>query len=302
MSHSADSQPTSNDSPNDSSDDVELSLEQLGAVYAQSIQAASQRAPSIASTTPSADAVKGPPTAADHDPAANREAAARNSKRDQRSDLEGSEVARGTEASWSLVGSVEAIDTNELSFDRATIEEAVVSPLTIIEGALFIGHPENQPLSTAHLSSLMRNVSPTEVEQLIAQLNEDYVAHDHAFRIHQGEGGYRLVLDEALADVRDAFYGRVRESRLSQAAVDVLALVAYQQGVTAEQIKQQSGKDRQAILQQLVRRGLLRSERSGGSGSGRQATAFFTTDRFLEMFQLEKVDDLPQVEDLDRLI
>jgi segregation and condensation protein B len=95
--------------------------------------------------------------------------------------------------------------------------------------------------------------------------------------------------------LRDRFYGRVRDARLSRAAVDVLAIVAYRQPVTARQIAELRGRPSGRLLAQLVRRRLLRVHRPAGP---RAPAEYQTADRFLELFGLGSVDDLPQSEDL----
>ena len=83
----------------------------------------------------------------------------------------------------------------------------------------------------------------------------------------------------------------------------MLAIVAYQQPLTAEQIGAVRGKPSGAVLTQLVHRGLLRIERRGTCEAGRgkrRTVQYFTTDRFLQLFGLQTLADLPQSEELDR--
>jgi segregation and condensation protein B len=88
----------------------------------------------------------------------------------------------------------------------------------------------------------------------------------------------------------------VREAKLSQAALDVLALVAYQQPVAAEQIARWRGKPSNHVLAHLVHRGLLRIERPEQK---RRTPHYCTTDRFLRLFHLDSLADLPRSEDAD---
>lgn len=81
---------------------------------------------------------------------------------------------------------------------------------------------------------------------------------------------------------------------MSQAAIDVLALVAYQQPLTAEQIHKFRGKPSRHVLAHLVRRGLLRIERPE---KNRRTPHYFTIERFLRLFNLESLDDLPRSEE-----
>ena len=170
-------------------------------------------------------------------------------------------------------------------------------PRTILEAMLFVGNRDGAPLSAHRAAELMRDVEPEEIASLVEELNRRYTEARCPYRVVEEEGGYRLLLRKAYHRLRDRFYGRVREARLSQAAIDVLAAVAYQQPLTAEEVGQIRGKPSGSLLSQLVRRGLLRIERRDPK---RRTPSYFTTDRFLELFDLESLDDLPQSEDLQR--
>ncbi len=108
--------------------------------------------------------------------------------------------------------------------------------------------------------------------------------------------GYRLELREDFAPLRNVFYGRVREARLSQAVIDVLAIVAYRQGCTRTDIEEMRRRPSGALLSQLVRRKLLRIERPQEKP---RVPRYFVTDRFLELFGLASLDELPQSHDVD---
>ena len=103
-----------------------------------------------------------------------------------------------------------------------------------------------------------------------------------------------IRLRSEYAPLRDLFYGRVREARLTQPAIDVLAIVAYRQPVTRQELDQVRGKPSGAMLAQLLRRGLLRLDREDGTA---KATHYRTTERFLQLFGLESLSELPQSQD-----
>lgn len=197
----------------------------------------------------------------------------------------------------------------EVSADQATEQPAEqqpepveddpcpVSPRSIFEAMLFVGNRDSRALSAARAAELMRGVEAEEIEGLVEELNRRYAAVGCPYRVAGDRSGYRLELRKEFHPLRNRFYGRIREARLSQAAIDVLAIVAYQQPLTSEQISRLRGKPSSHLLAPLVRRGLLRIQREG---TKRRTARYFTTDRFLELFGLESLDDLPQSEDLDR--
>ncbi len=171
------------------------------------------------------------------------------------------------------------------------------TPQGIIEAMLFVGDRANRPLTAARAAELMRGVEPGDIGGLIADLNRRYGQNGCPYFIEEDADGYRMTLRRPFHPLRERFYGRVREARLSQAAIDLLAIVAYQQPLTGEQIAAVRGRPSGAVLSQLVHRGLLRIERLPGK---RRVVQYFTTDRFLQLFGLQTLADLPQSEELDR--
>ena len=171
-----------------------------------------------------------------------------------------------------------------------------ISPRTILEAMLFVGNLQNQPLGSDRAAELMRGVSPGEIPELVGELNRRYASSGCPYEIINEGTGYRLRLCRAFHPVRNRLYGRVREARLSQATVDVLAIVAYRQPLTAEEVAHLRGLKSGHLLAQLVRRQLLRVERRPGQRGGH----YYTTDRFLRLFGLESLQDLPQAEDLEK--
>ena len=175
-------------------------------------------------------------------------------------------------------------------------DSCALSPKTILEAMLFVGNFENEPLSAPRAAELMRGVDSCEIPALIKELNQRYGANGCPYSIVSEGAGYRMGLRREFHPVRNKFYGRVREARLSQAAKEVLAIVAYRQPLTSEQMTTLRGTPSGHLLTQLVRRRLLRVERPPGKG---RTVLYRTTDRFLELFNLENLDDLPQSEELD---
>lgn len=177
------------------------------------------------------------------------------------------------------------------------VDACEISPRTILEAMLFVGHPTNEPLTAKYVASLMRGVRPREIDELVEELNAQYEDENCAYRIESIDAGYRITLRPELNGVRDRFYGRVREAKLSQQAIDVLAVVAYNQPLTRPEIDKLRSAASGAVLSQLVRRGLLRVERPDKKP---REPIFYTTDRFLELFGLSSLDDLPKSHDFER--
>ena len=140
----------------------------------------------------------------------------------------------------------------EPAVEGADDDACPLSPQAILEAMLFVGNRDNEPL-TRQAAELMRGVDPGEIADLVAALNRRYEAGGRPYQIISDGPGYRLTLRKGYEAIRRQFYGRVRETRLSQAAVDILAIVAYQQPITAEQVSQLRGRPSSRALSQLVR-------------------------------------------------
>ncbi len=99
----------------------------------------------------------------------------------------------------------------------------------IIESMLFLGGP---PLTAELVCETIRGLAPSQFTQIIEQLNRDYRVQGRPYRIQSRDQGFELVLAPRFRPVLDRLHGSTREARLSPAALDVLALVAYRQPVT----------------------------------------------------------------------
>lgn len=172
-----------------------------------------------------------------------------------------------------------------------------VTPRSILEAFLFVGRPDNEPLSSRQVAALMRGVEPEEIDELVEELNAEYAANNCPYEIIHVASGYRLVLRERFSGVREKLYGRTRQAKLSQAAVEVLAIVAYNQPISADDVNKLRGTPSGSLLAQLVRRQLLRIERPAQKPRSAQ---YYTTERFLQLFGLKDLDDLPRSQDLDK--
>jgi segregation and condensation protein B len=177
-----------------------------------------------------------------------------------------------------------------------TADAAPVTPRMIVEGMLFVGAADGRPLASREIAAHIRNVSPEEVDALVAELNRAYQQDGAAYEIVAVDGGYRLQLRGDLAEVRQRFRGEVRAAKLTPAALEVLSVVAYKQPVTADDVNRLRGSQSYAILAQLVRRQLVRVQRGTQAPRGAH---YFTTDRFNRLFGVTGPADLPRSEDLD---
>lgn len=168
------------------------------------------------------------------------------------------------------------------------------APLRILEALLFVGGP---PLTSARVCQVIRGMTTEQFTQSVDELNRAYRRQNRPYSIQPREQGYVLALKPKFRTVMEKLFGGVREARLSTQAIDVLALVAYRQPATKMEVDSLRGGESGSLLRQLVRRGLIqivyRAE------AERKEVSYGTTPRFLEVFGLQSLDDLPKTQELE---
>jgi segregation and condensation protein B len=156
-----------------------------------------------------------------------------------------------------------------------------------LQAVLFVA---DEPLSSATLAHLVET-DRQEAERLLEELAEELAAAGSGIVLRQVAGGWRLYTHPDAAPVVERFVLSSRHSRLTKAALETLAIVAYKQPVTRHQISAIRGVDSEGVLRALVDRGLL-AEVGREDGPGRPLL-YGTTADFLERLGLSSVGDLP---------
>lgn len=178
-----------------------------------------------------------------------------------------------------------------------TPEELVPPPpLRIVEAMLFVGGP---PLTAARACDAVRGLTETQFLQAVETLNAAYRKQGRPYHIQAHGHGYVLSIRPRFKPVVERLYGGVREARLSTAAIDVLALVAYRQPATKQEVDSIRGAESGSLLRQLVRRGLIAVVQRGDADQ--REVSYGTTAKFLHFFGLHSLDDLPQTQDLQQI-
>ncbi len=184
----------------------------------------------------------------------------------------------------------------------STNDRQILSPRMIVEGMLFVGHADGKPLTNRSMASHIRDVSPQEVDLLVAELNEIYDRAGTCYSIVSEGAGYRMQLRPGHEVLRQRLSGRTKQVKLTPQAIEVLSVVAYRQPVSAEDVALARGSRSDALLNQLIRRGLLQLDRPSGQrelpgGTGKPV--YRTTDRFNQLLKIKSPAELPHSEDLD---
>lgn len=156
-----------------------------------------------------------------------------------------------------------------------------------IEGILMVAI---EPVPTELLAQLFE-VPTTAIEDIVNGLELGYVEQGRGFQVVKVAGGYRFQSHPDVSPYVERFVLDGQRARLSAAALETLAIVAYKQPISRLQIASIRGVDPDAVLRTLQGRGYI-EQRGRDDGPG-QAVLWGTTPLFLEKLGLNSVDELP---------
>jgi segregation and condensation protein B len=159
------------------------------------------------------------------------------------------------------------------------------SPRKIVEALLLVAE---EPLPLGVFCEVLEK-SRAEVEGCLRELQADYEGHDRGFVLREVAGGWRLYTSPQCAPWLERFASRGARARLSGAALEVLAIVAYRGPIARAQINELRGVDSDGVVKTLEARGLIEEVAASGGGPSRYATS----TAFLEGIGLRSLDDLP---------
>jgi len=153
-----------------------------------------------------------------------------------------------------------------------------------------------EPLSAERLKNLAELEDNAEARSLVELLRMDYEQEGRAFTIEEVGGGFRLLTRPQYAPWLRKLRKRETEARLSPAALETLAIVAYRQPVLRADVEKIRGVDIGAALKTLGERGLVRVV--GRAEEPGNPILYGTTKRFLELFGLKSLSQLPRAKEL----
>ncbi|MBM6775768.1 SMC-Scp complex subunit ScpB [Collinsella tanakaei] len=151
----------------------------------------------------------------------------------------------------------------------------------------------SDPVSASSLGSAL-GITPGEAASLLAELKVEYEEANRGFQLREVAGGWRLFTHPAFHDQVESFVMSWDTQKLSQAALETLAVIAYHQPVTREMVKGIRGVNSDGVISSLVDKGLVRE--MGRDPQRGQAIIYGTTTAFLEKFGLRSIRDLPDLE------
>ena len=163
----------------------------------------------------------------------------------------------------------------------------------LIEAILFL---ESEPQSEESLSRISE-LSADVVEIAIANLKEKYMAEDSGIELVKIVGGWTLAPKKDLWNFLKERYGKKNEGKLSKAAMETLAIIAYSQPITRAEIESIRGVSADNMMRILMERNLIKEV--GKKDIPGKPVQFGTTKDFLQFFRLDSIADLPHLDETE---
>lgn len=160
----------------------------------------------------------------------------------------------------------------------------------IVEALLFAS---SEPLPLQKMRDIIQSQFPIrskELKEIIERLSQEYADEGHAFEITEVGGGYLLRTIALMHPFLELLHQDRRSEKLSQAATEVLAIIAYRQPITRREMEQIRGVDCSGTVVSLVERGLI--EPVGRKEAPGRPIQYGVTKKFLQHFGLKSLDDL----------
>ena len=160
-----------------------------------------------------------------------------------------------------------------------------------IEALLFVS---DEPVSVARIARVL-DKGESAVAEALAGIAEEYRADERGFQLREVAGGWRLYTHPAYHEQVEGYVLSWDTRRLSQAALEALAVVAYHQPVTRAGVNAVRGVNSEGVISSLVDKGLVREV--GRDKNQGNAIIYGTTRTFLEKFGLKDLAELPPLEE-----
>ena len=155
-----------------------------------------------------------------------------------------------------------------------------------------------EPLSAAKIAEIIPYCDAGQAKDLVNELNTEYGEQDRSFEIWEVAGGFQIRTRAEFSGYLQKLQ-KERAMRLSPAALETLAIIAYRQPVTRAEVEDVRGVDAGATVKSLLERHLIRI--AGQREVPGRPMLYGTTRRFLEVFGLERLKDLPTLREIDEL-
>ena len=187
-----------------------------------------------------------------------------------------------------------AVDTaDEHNDDSSENSEMPAANLAVLEALLLSTH---HPLTAGRLGELLDLPSTKPVRKAVKELNAQYETAGRSFRIEQVAGGYQILTLPEFGDHLKKLHQREADAKLTKAALETLAIIAYKQPILRADVEAIRGVACGETIRSLMEKHLVKI--AGRAEEPGRPILYGTTKRFLELFGLNSLKDLPQPEAL----
>lgn len=163
----------------------------------------------------------------------------------------------------------------------------------LLEAILFVS---GKPIAFEDLKKTFE-MNDTEMQALIDELNEDYKSRYNGFQVIPVAGGCQIVTSPHYKDELNEIFGRRNENKVPKSALETLAVIAYKQPVSKEDVDKIRGVSSTRSINSLLALKLVNI--SGSADDIVKSPLYSTTERFLEFFRLKSIEDLPSLSTID---
>ena len=165
----------------------------------------------------------------------------------------------------------------------------------ILEGLLFLVGDDGL---TVEQASKSMDISTKKAEQLFDALQKDYVDDSRGFEIERYGSRYRFLSKAFVHEAAKKLFSIDKISKLSNAALETLAIIAYKQPITRVEIEEIRGVGADVMIRKLEARGLIKEE--GRSDAPGRPFLYSVTDEFMDAFKLLSLDELPDLPEFNK--
>lgn len=184
---------------------------------------------------------------------------------------------------------VEKVDVNE------KLEPARAK--RVIEALLFAS---SKPMTVQEIKKVMRSATAKEIQDVIAELKQEYTDSIRSFEIIEVAGGFEIATRKEYAPWICRADMQKKAKQATQSALETLAILAYKQPLTRAEIEELRGVDVSGVVSNLMERGFIKIV--GKKEIPGRPFLYATTEKFLEHFGLNSLKDLPNIEEIRQLV
>ncbi|MEV3914755.1 SMC-Scp complex subunit ScpB [Streptomyces canus] len=177
-------------------------------------------------------------------------------------------------------------DTTEVPTGPPTVADLDLKPA--LEAVLMV---VDEPATEEHLSKILERPK-RQIAKALRELADDYTVQRRGFELRYVAGGWRFYTRAEYAPAVERFVLDGQQARLTQAALETLAVVAYRQPVSRSRVSAVRGVNCDGVMRTLLQRGLVAE---AGTEPETGAILYVTTNYFLERMGLRGLDELPEL-------